>query len=143
MSLLPEFQKHIDEAFNKLELTDDRRKVLQPELEKYIKGYRNTDETKLGYHIDIVDDDGNKRDGVKLSDLVCEIHKKVSDDSIPLVENKNLSEDQLQKIAAGKLKLKKETKKIDPEALSDVEAIEKRVPLEDISSGKVKINITR
>lgn len=140
--VVSEIQKGIDSIYEGLNLSEDRRAVLQPLIEKQIQiSRRDAADGNYGFDLTIVDKDGKKRDGVKLADLVKEVHEKASDDSIPMVENKNLTDEQLKLISEGKLGLKPEKVKPDKDALSQKEVLEQRPKLEDVATGKVKIDI--
>lgn len=147
--LVPEFQKQIDSAFDKLNLSDERRAILQPILEQRIEVVKtkSDDVNTAGYKIAITDDAGKSRvdaagKPVTISQLVEETHKNISDKSIPLVENKDLTPEQLKQIAAGTLGLKPNKSANDKDALSQEEVMEQRPSLEDVASGKTKVGVT-
>lgn len=148
--LIPEFQKQINDTFDSLNLSDERRSILQPILEKQIEITRpNSDDVNsVNFKMTIKDDAGKPRvdaagKAVSISQFVTEVHKNTSDKSIPLVENKNLTEDQIKKIAAGELGIKPNKTVHNKDALSQQELLDQRPSLEDVASGKIKVDITK
>lgn len=141
--LIPEVQKKINAAFDGLNLSDERRAILQPLIEKHVQiSRRDSEDENFGYEVDVVDSNGIKREGIKLSDLVKEINTATAATEIPSVENKNLTPEQLQLIADGKLGIKEEkTPKVKDAIPSSKLKDHKNVSLEDIASGKQPIDI--
>ena len=143
MALIPKYQEEIDDAMDELKLSDERRTGLQSFIEGYIQvgGIKNDAGEITDYEMRIVDNDNATRDDVSIADLVAEAHKKVEDNTIPVLPHDTLlTVKQLQEVAEGKLRIGLTVhQKLDDKVLNGSEAM----TLEDISSGKVKFNISK
>jgi len=153
--LMPEFQKIVDNTFDSMNLSDERREVLQPMIEKNINVVRDeNDEESPTIKAIVVDDEGNPRldenkKPIKISDLVKEVHEKIDNKGTPVinrsvVDASQLESGQLEDIAAGKLKVDMTNSlSKDKDAIPGSEVLGRNINLDDVSSGKTKIDINR
>lgn len=141
--LMPEFQKSIDAAYDGLNLSDERRQVLQPKIEQSVQVTKNInyEDSSIHYSMQVVDANGDKRD-IKVAELVKEVHSSTSDDSKPVVSAEKLTNEDLQDIASGKKTVNLDEKpKRRKDSIAGSEILNSNVSLEDVASGKQKVDI--
>ncbi len=136
---MPEFQIKIALAYDAENLSDERRMVLQPMIEKQIQFSKPDDGT---IKMNIVDAEGKIRDNISIGDLVKETNKNTVDNAVPMVSSSTkLSDEQLKLVAEGKLGISNEKEKPDKDAIPGSTLLGSQISLESIASGKTKVDI--
>ena len=143
---MPEFQSKIDDVYSKLQLSNSRRALLQPLIEKNIHIIKEKGQAgQETFEMNIVDGEGKKQD-ILLEDFITQLHNSLRNDGTPVLRGKDLKKltnKQLEDISTGKLGINIDEQPVPLEnAIKGSEILQNRdISLEDIAFGKTKVDI--